>query len=326
MMHILGTRITQIALIVVILASLVFVLATNAGGTIVLSSPRVETLEPHPHTESDSADDTGHGILFDSYVTVENDVWITAIDVELYNAPPHILHHLILSSSEGPDPECPDTAQIRDYIAVGQDTPRTFKFEAPYGIRILKGTELHLSTMLHNPERQGESGRTYKDVQATVRLTTASKADVRTKNIELLRIAVQDTPYCSKDPKGPGFSVPPHVERYIKIPNDGKDRGRFVASTPGTIIDGYAHIHGWDGGRSVSLYLNDKEIITWKTHAETSTDSPFESWRTPQLPLQFDVKQGDTLSVSSEYTNSSNEAVRNAMGAARVFFYPEVGG
>lgn len=317
-------RALQVLLILLIISSLLVVVTATKKNTLVITSPVVESLQPHQHDEGDSADDTGHGMLFDSYVTVTEDVWITAIDVELKNAPAPVLHHLILSSEEGPDSECPGTAQSRDYIAVGEDTPHHFSFEEPYGMYIPKGTKLHLSTMLHNPERPGEQGRTYENVQAVVTLTTAGTSDPRSKNIMLLRIAVQDTPYCEKDPKGPGFIVPPNTETFVKVPTNNKDRGRFTSSSSGTIIDGYAHMHGWDGGRSVSLYLNDKEIITWETHAEAPTDSPFESWRTPRLPLQFNVKRGDVLSVTSEYTNLKNEPTRNAMGAARLFFYPEV--
>lgn len=265
--------------------------------------------------------DVGHGILLFSYATTTVDMWVTGISAQVQNAPYTKLHHLILSTDAGEDPECPGTQIKKDFIAIGQDTPSTFTFEKPYAMFVPKGTVLEMSTMIHNPKEENEKGTTYFDVEASLTLTGTYAPPNSFKNIELMRIAVQDTPYCDKDPRGPGFSVPAHSQIFEKKPNiTGKDRGRIITPYSGTIVSGYGHLHGWDGGKSVTLYVNKEKVHTWETAFLSAPGEDGREWHTPWVPMNIRFEKGDELSVASVYTNPSDHDEENAMGAARLFF------
>lgn len=303
-----------------------FILAphTKTEALMVLSSPVLEALPPHTHGDEDSVADIGHGVLLFSYATTTEDMWVNDIALEIHNAPPANLHHLSLTSMLGEDPECPGTKAQSDIIAIGQDTPFSFHFDAPYGMFIKKGTVLEMSTMLHNPKEADEVGSTLYDVSVSVSLSGTHTKPKDFKAVELLRVAVQDTPYCDKNPRGPGFTVPPHQTTYEEVPSEkGPDRGRYTMPRAGTIISGYGHIHGWDGGKSVSLFVNGSLTHTWETEHLSKVGRDGREWQTPYVPLKIPVKAGDVLTVSSIYTNPSEHEVHNAMGAARLFFAEE---
>ncbi len=279
--------------------------------------PAIDIIEPHPHENGDSIYDADHARYLTQKLLIEEDAWVTDIEFLLHNAPYTILHHLLLYSETGEDPLCPGKPLVEDYFRMGQDTKEKATFPKPYGVFLPKGTEITLSVMLHNTFPPQGTGETYRDVQGELLLTTVPNGRGRTKALSFQKIVLQDAPYC----KGAGnetFVVPPRAEQFVKVPSTSNpDRGRFVFPYDTYIIRAGTHLHPWDGGKTVNLFLNGELLQSYSSKKVTGGS---RLWSTYGAPLELLVKKGDTLELSAEYSNPNDEPIIDAMGFV-VFYY-----
>jgi hypothetical protein len=80
------------------------------------------------------------------------------------------------------------------------------------------------------------------------------------------------------------------------------------------------HIHAWDGGKKLQVFLNKEKLYDFKSTQVTK--SP-ETWSTPTDMTQHQVKAGDMLSLSAEYQNLKSTPLEGAMGIIGVYYHLE---
>ena|GEM_PF-2340705 len=287
----------------------------EVGGSIrtfVLQSYPVPSLAPHAHTLAiDSMEDTGHHVrLLSDPIVPEEDLWVTGVSFEVINAPAFTLHHGTVFRTDERDLECPLQGP-RPLLSVAQDQAHGSEvaFAEGYAIFVPKGTPLVLESMFHNPLPPLGIGETYTDVSLKVTFSLADTGQEALKPLtyHLLRL--------SDDPCGANmhtFAVPARTEGYIKSGSTGQtDGSAFIAQATSTIVYWGAHMHGWEGGRSVTVSKNEKEIQVFPT--QRSQDDPYR-FDTPHGPAQVQLQAGDKISIESLYDNWADVPLRGAMG------------
>src|SRR3989344_7877677 len=141
-------------------------------------------LPSHEHADADSAGDNGHHVNSRAPLFVApQDLWITAIQLELKNAPDVTLHHANFLRFDRLEPPCgvrpPDNyiypAQILDFAQDQMHSPLA-EFPPGYALFVAKGTKLMLEAEFHNPEPPVGPGGSYKDVSVRVTMHLASSS------------------------------------------------------------------------------------------------------------------------------------------------------
>ena len=280
--------------------------------TFVLQSYPIATLAPHEHALGiDSMEDAGHHVrLLSDPIVPEEDLWVTGISFEVINAPAFTLHHGTVFRTDQRDLECP-LQSPRPLLSVSQDQRHTSEatFADGYAVYIPKGTPLVLESMFHNPLPPLGAGETYEDVSLKVTFSLAQDGveDLKPLTYHLLRL--------SDDPCGATmhtFAVPAHTGGYLKKGTQEEgDASVFVANAPSTIVYWGAHLHGWEGGRSVTVRKNGEEVQVFNT--ERSRDDQYR-FDTPHGPAQVSLQAGDSISIESLYDNWAEAPLRGAMG------------
>jgi hypothetical protein len=290
--------------------------------TISINAKTIPLLEPHPHVVGDFMFNPDHHQIVNSEVfVVKTDIWITAMEMVVANAPLTILHHSVLLSLNKPDPVCP--ISNRRLILFGSDTSlEPIIFPPDYGVFIAKGTKLVLNVMVHNPKPPFGPGELYRDVSIGLKLKVRqARADIQKKAVEYYQIAVEDAP-CSID-VGNVFRVPPKSQHFIKT-SSLKDPtiGVYVFKTDGRLLTMGAHLHAWSYGEELNVYLNEKLIKNFKSFQ--ATKEPW-SWTT-RHQYYFDqellIKKGDVLTIDARYSNPSDQPILDAMGMLGFYFLP----
>jgi hypothetical protein len=116
------------------------------------------------------------------------------------------------------------------------------------------------------------------------------------------------------------FSVPPAARSYVRT-SDMNEEGVFgthVFSGDGWIVHMGAHLHAWEGGKKVDVFLNGKLLTRYRSFL-ADRRVPW-SWRTNVGPFYARVHRGDVLTISATYENTEDEPIRGAMGMLGVFF------
>ena len=87
----------------------------------------------------------------------------------------------------------------------------------------------------------------------------------------------------------------------------------------GTVFDLAGHLHGWQGGKNLTVYKNDEVVHVF--HSNKSTTTPF-LYEIRHLETPFRVAAGDRLSIEATYSNPHTTATRGVMGIVG-FYYTE---
>ena len=119
------------------------------------------------------------------------------------------------------------------------------------------------------------------------------------------------------------FDVPPITENFIYRQNSHTllQPGRIVMPTNGEIIYSGAHMHGWEGGRSIRVFKNNELFDEYNTQKSTTNEYV---WETKHGPRSDKIMSGDVLEIEAEYQNLTNETLTGAMGMYGFFFAPEM--
>ncbi len=276
-------------------------------------------LARHDHMGTDAVDDTGHHReTFSEVYVVPRDMWIESLSFELNNAPDITLHHaMLLNLSEKPY-EC-KKIMGRELWSMGQDQMHmhTATFPYPYRLFVKRGDKLILQLSVHNPAPPLGPGDVYTNVSGTLKLKTRTslfKNDFQPLAFRLLFLA--DEP-CQTKPAPFAFSVPKQTEHHvIQAPADTKSGGKITFEKPTRILYMGGHLHGWQGGVSVSVKKNGALIQTYETHPSKTVPYRYD---TPHGLTSIDLAAGDSLSIESVTKNPHDYAVRGLM--AIVGFY-----
>jgi len=288
--------------------------------TLVITSETIPVLVAHEHKDLDSIIDLHHGevVGFESgTVVLDRDVWINGFKWEVENAPIETLHHFIFTRADKPAVLCPNGFSANEEILVmGSDTfVNEFNFPPEYGIFLPKGTPLELSAVLHNPLPPFGPGGTYENVR--LKLTLLLNDPGKTYNhVRLVRLSAED-PACT--PRSSTFNVPANTENFLKKIDSPISSYTFEKDSQLLLVG--AHAHGWDGAGPIRVYLNDE--LLYEFTPQRVNENPW-SWATPSRLVSKAVKKGDTISLTSTYSNPHDKPLINeAMGMIMIAFSEE---
>jgi hypothetical protein len=280
-------------------------------------------LLPHEHEiRHDSVTDEGHGVTISSpTVLVPEDMWVVGYHTVINHAPYTTLHHNGLWRLDEAHPICPAIAPARHiYVAANDVAQASIEFPESYGMFLPKGTPLVFQAMLHNPLPPLGPGEPYENVSVEVVIEFEKPgATNRVKPLEFFQLALEDAP-C--DPKDSVFSVPAGAGVYTKQ-SKRDDNARYTFQDVGVVIALGNHLHAWEGGKSVDVFLNDRAIATLST--QRSSPEPW-SWFSPRLFPFLWINKGDTISISATYENPNDTPIRGAMGMIGFYFSPKDSG
>jgi len=119
----------------------------------------------------------------------------------------------------------------------------------------------------------------------------------------------------------PVFQVPSHSIEFSKKGETigGLNSAEYIFPQDGTIIHMGGHLHPWEGGESLAVYLNDQSLKEFQP--EQISEEPW-SWRTAHSLTSIQVQQGDVVSITANYSNSGAVPILGAMGIVGIFFAP----
>jgi hypothetical protein len=288
---------------------------------ITLETQHIAILPPHGHTVGrDSLSDHGHHVSAQSipYIT-PRDMWVIGMEAKVQGAPSLTLHHGTLFRTDERDLECP-TESPRPLVSLAQDQLHTtqMSFEDGYGIFIPEGTPLVLDAMFHNPEPPVGVGGIYENValQFTLVLAEDTTPSLQPLTYHLLRLS--DTP-CRE--YSHSFTVPEKTTGYTFSGTDevGDASVLSVAATSRIVYWG-AHLHGWEGGRQLTVRKNEAVIETFTSNVSVEDPHRFD---TPHTETDVVLEVGDTLSIAALYDNPTQNPLRGAMGHLGVYLAPQ---
>jgi len=118
------------------------------------------------------------------------------------------------------------------------------------------------------------------------------------------------------------FVVPAKSGKFIKKGSEDKEfhPARYIFSRPGTIVYMGAHLHLWEGGEKLDVFLNDNLIMTF---TPTRTSQEPWSWIIKHTPLSVRINTGDELSITATYLNNNPVPIGGAMGIMGFGFAPD---
>lgn len=292
----------------------------EASRTLIIFSETIPILAPHEHQDLDSIIDKHHGEMVgfeDGTVVLDRDIWINGFRWEVENAPIETLHHFIFTRADKPAVLCPNGFSANEEILVmGSDTyVQEFAFPPEYGIFLPKGTPLNLSAVLHNPLSPFGPGGTYENVRVKLTLSlNDSKKEYHP--VRMVRLSVED-PYCT--PRSSTFNVPANTENFEKKIHSPISSYTFEKDSRLLLVG--AHAHGWDGAGPIRVFLNG--TLLYEFTPQRINENPW-SWATPSRLVDLKVKKGDTISLTSTYSNPHDKPLVNeAMGMIMIAFSEE---
>jgi len=294
---------------------------TNAGMThvsaekIVISTAAIETLPVHP--SAPGMGHAGHITVNSGQVVVPFDLWITGKTFNVSNAEFYNLHHANIFRPDVRSVTC-EGIYWRDMLSIGSDTMYQNNFSLPDGhaVFVPAGAPLQLDVMFHNPETA--DAEDLHNVQGSIELTLAPADEVDSlTEAEYIRLELTDNP-CSGDNDSFIFTVPANTNEYV-IGQDYTANDPFVYtfSKPGRIVYAGGHVHGWEGGEKLDIFLNGQNILSYQT--TKSSPHPYH-YQTEHKEEDIVIEAGDVLRLEATYTNHSDDPISGAMGMFGMFF------
>ncbi len=287
--------------------------------TLTVTTRPIPVLKPHRHSPGDSVFDPGHMTVTQSgaYIVPQN-VWIKSFDIQIKNGNPRNLHHLVLVRLDQNDNICPNYDWQPIMVASSENSATHQEFPENYRLFLPKGTPLLLFAMLHNPLPPAGPGGTYANVQLQVKLNVDnSKNPQRFKPVELYRLHLADSPCTNNIGFGETFDVPANTAEYVKKPSPTDFPAEYTFQKPGTIIAMGGHIHPFDRGKALDVYINNNLVHSFTP--KLKNDKPW-SWEIDPLFQKKHVGKGDTISIEARYSNPNPFALRGEMGMMVFYF------
>lgn len=299
--------------------------AARGEFAITVETEKIPALNPHPHRSDNAENETvfEHGITVRSEIfRVPEDMYITGYQLFIDNAPLVTLHHALLQDLDRYESICPGRWLYAPFRAAygSKNSEGLISFPEKYGMFVSKNTPLMLSAMFHDPLPPFGPGGTYKDVAARLKLNGVKASSVSGyKDVKFYFLHIDDIP-CSM----PGtFTVPSLMEGFV-IKGDSKispNPAILKFDQPGTIVSMGPHLHAWDGGKSLDVFMNDKLFMSFP-----SIKGPKEPWAyRPQSSgwIFKHVEAGDIISIAATYDNATNYPLRDAMATLALYFAPD---
>lgn len=291
-------------------------------GTIEIQSNSIPILYPHAHHAGDSVMSAAHHVLLRSNIFVfQKDTWVSGISGVIENAPRMVLHHgeLLRLDKIGKGSSCPTAYGEGEILNFGQDQMNEPELHFPSGsaLFIPRLTPVVLSVMLHNPLPPVGPGGEYRDVKVRVIFHEATTSPRALTPVAFHLLHLDQKP-CVTTEDGYVFSVPAHSSGSVfKGSSDGQFKpAEYSFDRGGTIVYMGAHLHGWEGGRELRVYINGSLFKTFTT--VKSVDS--FGYNTPHFQTAVAVKAGDTISIDAVYDNPASIPLSGAMGMMGFYF------
>lgn len=274
----------------------------------------IADLHAHIHESDDSPDDIGHHELSRSLPFIAPyDLWITGIDWQVENAPRETLHHLALFRMDERNRACPNR-NGQEVLVSGQDSMFNPSLRLPIGhaFYISKGTPLVLFAAMHNPLPPLGPGGEFDDVFVRTIVHTVPAENEKGFLPVTTRILYLDETGCDLAFSPETFTVPAQTQNYrYSGPTEGANPARTTFYATSTILYMGAHLHGWQGGKTVSVYKNAQHFDTFAT--VRLEDSAY-LFKTPHYPMRHMLVPGDTIAIEALYENPHTSPIRGAMG------------
>ena len=268
---------------------------TTSSRLSIMTTP-IEELHTHNHNvgHGDTLASHGHTVDVVSEVfTVPDDMWVTGADLITKNAPQFVIHHIHLVNMSEKDEFCPQLPQL--LFDLGQDSLPSGEFPEPYGLFLPKGSQLIVTAMLHNPEPPLGLGEEYRNVSVGFKLHVDRFARFHhLKPLSFHVVALSDQNICNATT----FEVPPHSKNFVKASSG--DASTMTLTRGGTIVALGAHIHAWEGGKKLDVFVNDKLVTSFIPKRISETP---EVWRTDPYPTSIRVNPGDRITTAATYDN-----------------------
>lgn len=286
-----------------------------------LETDTIDVLSPHGHVVGvDAMGDDGHHVGVTSQKTITTkDMWVKGIRYEIQGAPGFTLHHGTIFDLNKRDLECPSESP-RPLVSVSQDQQHVSEahFAEGYGVFIPKGTPLILDAMFHNPSAPVGPGETYTDVSLSIDLILADKDVEQLKPLEYHLLRLSDTPCTGLSHS---FSVPPQSNAYVFTgTSEENDASRLAIKKPSRILYWGGHLHGWEGGKSLTVRKNDEVVESFETRKDPDVAYRYN---TPHGNRDVLLQAGDEISIEAVYENTTDSVVRQAMGHLGLYIAEE---
>lgn len=292
---------------------------------LIITTESVPVLYPHEHKVEDSVFNSDHHIrAISDTLVIQEDIWVTRFETVLENAPMAVLHHAGIILPGQKKRICPNSIRGREIFSVTPDMAASpIEFREPYGVFLPKGTSILLGALFHNPMQPFGPGEAYKDVSVSVVMDIQKDSPtIQKKPLEYYRMHVDDIS-CPGVVEEEVFIVPPGIEHFVKEGEERNDlnSSRYTFSRSGTLVYMISHLHPWEGGEEVDVYLNGKQVTAL---VPVRTSSELWSWIIPHVPsVSTRVNPGDTLSITATYSNPNPVPVVGAMGMLVFYFAPD---
>lgn len=294
----------------------------SSSSVLTLETEVLPFLEPHEHEDySDSIFDVDHGVpAVSPVITIEERAWVTGMELVMNGAPQDVLHHALIIDKKHANPVCANVE--RELATFGLETPPILIFPEPYGMLLQPGDELELQVMLHNGEDDIKEGITYEDVSVSIHFMLEEPSAKRTKPLEMYHISLIDT-LCERGFDDGTFNVPANTVSFTRRSDKTTEPNpsRYTFTAPGTILAIGGHLHAWEGGELLNIFLDNELIRTYKSAKTSSGDWTY--YVTPQPVLPVPVKAGQEVTLEAMYSNPSEYVVRGAMGMTVLYFAPD---
>jgi hypothetical protein len=297
----------------------------RGGNVLTLQTKSIPVLAPHAHNpQKDTIVDKGHGIeVLSEPLPLQEDLWVTGYDFENVNTDGNTLHHAMLVTTKTPTTWCQEGPDRRTYMILTEDQmydPHV-RFPPGYALRIPANIPLVLYAMYHNAEPPIGTGRTYENVSARLTLHTAQPSAANPlKELTYYSPHLADDPCLPKD-EGYFFSIPANVQNYrITGENTPLHPERLSFDYPVTIKYWGAHLHGWQGGKSLLVKKNGELVYNFTTVPSTINS---REYITRQGSADLRLNPGDVLSLEAVYDNPTDKPVLGAMGILYLFVSEE---
>ena len=288
----------------------------------------IPILYPHEHKIEDSVFNSDHHIrALSETVIIQEDLWITRFEAVLKNAPMAVLHHAGVILPDEKKRTCPNSIRGREIFAVTPDMAASpVEFEEPYGVFLPKGTSILLGVLFHNPLSPFGPGEAYKDVSVSIIMDIQKDSPaIQKKPLEYYRMHIDDIS-CPGVVEEEVFVVPPGAKNFVKKGEErnGLNPSRYTFSRSGEVVYMISHLHPWEGGEKLDVYLNGKQIISF---IPVHTSSELWSWIIPHISsVSIRVNPGDVLSITATYSNPNPVPIVGAMGMMIFYFAPDDSG
>lgn len=320
----------KVLLVGLLISTLIFAIVSQMpeeSRIIELETNHLVQLDPHEHDAGEAVEDVGHQhVLYSPILSAPYDAWIHEMSFDIVNAPDTTVHHVTLFDLDRPHQTCKNI-HGEQLIGFSQDNmfSSDLRFPKGMGMHIKKGDRLFLSVMEHNPLPPMGPGGIYRDVYGKISLRiTEDTGTSNLKNVHFQLLHLDQEPCNSFFVDGTPafiFGVPAHSKNYTYAGTHRlNDPSEFTFKSTSTIVHIGGHLHGWQGGKIVTVRRNDQPFLNFPT--TRSQANPY-LFNTVNYMTDLKMLPGDHLSLSTVYDNPGDVPIRGAMGDLGIYYYEQ---